>query len=620
MFASPFTGKARVALLLVACSVVVWPVLWHVMEPLPQAEAWDDDGWSETVLLSAKSNAQFPGRSQVQAVRRVNMPYFDGEVKRWRTAIFWFGRVASTENSVDVRVGYNDEELWMHIAVFDKRVWYDTTPSPQEVAEWDAVEVYLHLDGNVGSAPDGNAYRFISQLNSAEPGEAYQVAYRGNGATWALADISFANTAFYRGDSPNNDVDDRGWATTIHIPFASLGLSGPPLQGSVWGLAAIVHDRDDAAGTSIAHEVWPEGADPGRPVAWGQLGFGFPEYDPPLVAPGGTVIIRQGLNGTVVADGAVGGGTTCGDGLDFWTEWGEENYAGRGEFNIQNQVDVADWPCFSKVYLTFPLDVVPAGKVIVSATLTLHEFGNAGNPGEDIAPSWVQVLTIADDWDEDTLAWNNAPLAVENVAMSKVYPVAPVELPGVPFDWDVSLAVAETYAKGGPLRIAMYSADTSYSTGKYFVSSDSTLADGHPELTVVWGEPVATVRKAVCPVNPSHGQQVTYTLHLLGSGQALTLTDDLPAQVGPPASIQLEGGGNAVYDPVDHRIGWTGNLAVGQPVTLTFPVTVLVRGPLAVYNTVVLADGGGNISSDTAFFVIDALSMYVPVILRGSPA
>lgn len=611
----PSAKKICITILLVA----IPNILWHANLVAP-SEAMFPVSREQSAPLSSQATEgvlESAIRAQASPVRRVNATHFDGEpLERARTAIFWFGRVTPEENSVDVRVGYTNDELWLHVAVFDKRVWYDTTPSPQEITEWDAAEVYLRLSGNEGNAPTADSYRFISQLDLSEPSDAYQAVYRGNGTTWEEASVSFTNRAFYRGDVPNNDVDDRGWGTTIEIPFASLGLSGPPSHGSTWGLAVIVHDRDNASGAPpIAYKAWPESVDPDRPGTWGQLGFGFPEYDPPLSAPGGTVTIRRDQNGPIT-DGAVGGGTNCGDGLSFWSEWGEENYAGRGEFNVQNQIDVADWPCFSKVYLTFPLGAIPSGKVIISATLVLHEFGNAGNPGEEIVPSWIQVLTIADSWDEGTLTWNNAPLAVENIAMSKVHPVAPVEMPGVPFDWDVSLAVAEAYETGEPLRIAMYSADTAYSTGKYFVSSDTQLAEGHPELTVTWGESMGSIHKMVWPTSLSAGQQVTYTISVIGSGHALTLTDDLPAQVGWVGPIQLEGVGNATYDPLYHRVSWTGTPTVNQFVKLAFPVSVSVSGPLAVYNTAVLTDALSSISSNTTLFIVDAFSVYLPAVLR----
>jgi hypothetical protein len=51
--------------------------------------------------------------------------------------------------------------------------------------------------------------------------------------------------------------------------------------------------------------------------------------------------------------------------------------------------------------------------------------------------------------------------------------------------------VAQAYGKGQPLRLAMYSADSDYHSGKYFTSSETGdwNAEGRPLLTVVWGSP-----------------------------------------------------------------------------------------------------------------------------------
>jgi hypothetical protein len=85
------------------------------------------------------------------------------------------------------------------------------------------------------------------------------------------------------------------------------------------------------------------------------------------------------------------------------------NFTGAPDFNIQNQIDVADWPCFSKYYIIFPLDNIPAGKAIISAKLTLYQFGNAGDlndpdPRNRPHASLIQVLNVAEEWDEMTIS------------------------------------------------------------------------------------------------------------------------------------------------------------------------------------------------------------------------
>jgi len=59
-------------------------------------------------------------------------------------------------------------------------------------------------------------------------------------------------------------------------------------------------------------------------------------------------------------------------------------------------------------------------------------------------------------------------------------------------------------------------------------------------LTIIWGNPSATLHSTVSPRVASNGEPVTYTLGVLGSGQAMTLTDDLPAHhIYRPATIDV---------------------------------------------------------------------------------
>ncbi|HLF27886.1 MAG TPA: DNRLRE domain-containing protein [Anaerolineae bacterium] len=431
--------------------------------------------------------------------RRVNVPYFDvaniGQSKFSETAIFWFGRIGASDNYADVRLGYNNAELYVYVAAFDRRLWYDTSPAPGDLTNWDAVTLYLDRDGNVGGAPDTDAYRFDAQFNWWEARTNYQAAYKGNGSAWATANLPLTTGAGWKGDAPNNNTDDRGWAMTFRVPFTSLGLSGPPAQGTLWGLALALHDRDDSGGAPISDKTWPESLDANRQSTWGQLRFGLPTYTPPSAASTQVTTIRHKLDGAVVTDAAVGGYSVCGNGLDYWTEWGNANYGGDTDFNIQNQSDISDWPCFSKYYVTFPLSAIPSGKAIVSATLTLHHSGNAGNAGQ-AQPSLIQVLSVGASWNEATLTWNTAPLATENVGRGWVDPVPPGCGSSVPWPcfartFDVSYAVAQAYAAQQPLRLALYSADSDYHSGKYFTSSDTGdwNAAGRPTLQVRWGNP-----------------------------------------------------------------------------------------------------------------------------------
>lgn len=429
-------------------------------------------------------------------MHRINAPLLSG-IAMPEAAIAWFGKVTPTENYADIRVAYSQEELWVHLEIFDQFLWYDASPSPAEMSDWDAVSLFVDISGNSAGAPDETAYRFDGMLNWWEPREAFTAAYQGNDSSWNLISVPFTTVSGWRGNAPNDALSDHGWVIEFFVPFSSLGLSGPPNQGENWGLGLELHDRDDASGsTPIPIQAWPPGLDSTQPDTWGQVRFGLPVYSPPTgLIPTETIVIRHNLNDAIVKDGMAGGSSTCADfmGDNRWTDWGELNYAGSEFLVVQNEADVSDWICFSKLYITFPLDSLPAGMEIISATLTLHLMGNAGE-GElgQAADSLIQALTVSQEWDETTLTWNNAPLAIENVSRSWVEPIS--EWPGWPgpaWEWDLGYAADQAYRSGQPLRLVLYSADGDYQTGKYFSSSDAGDWDevGRPTLTVVLGEP-----------------------------------------------------------------------------------------------------------------------------------
>ena len=453
------------------------------------------------LLIIVQMPQQQPANAWLpQTTRRVNAPY---NVELVEHAIFWFGQVDAASNYANVRIGYDDDELIVHLHIFDRRLWYDTSPSVDMLTAWDATSLFLSLDGPTGDIPDNHDYRFVAQFAPDwQTRSAYQAAYQGNGADWSVVPASFVTAAGWRGQGLNDTVDDRGWWVRYNIPFTTVGLTSKPEAGTYWGIGLQLHDRDDAAGASLPDHVWPETFVKQSPATWGELHFGLPGYVHPPAGPGTSVVIRQGSNGVTVMDAHVGGHSTCGEGLDFWHEWGETNYAGSTQINVQNQWDVADWPCYSRYYVTFPLDSIPAGdKVIRQAKLTLFQFGNAGqgwNPGP--IPSLIQVLSVADEWDEADINWNNAPLAVENFSATWVDPIDHnPPWPGIPIEWDVSQAVGIAYNAGEPLKLALYSADSAYHSGRYFYSSDAGEA-GRPMLEVEWADPLEVTTRLYLPL------------------------------------------------------------------------------------------------------------------------
>lgn len=450
-------------------------------------------GYPSTTIENANGRSYLPlvMVSCAAPLPRINAPGFSGAIAFEQTAIAWFGQISPSQNYTDIRVGYNAAELYVYLAIFDRRLWYDENPTPQALTQWDAVTLLLDTSGGTSLSPA--SWRFVAQLYG-EPSSLRRAAYRGGAGGWQLTDIPFQAVPGWRGNALNNDNEnDRGWAMGFHIPFSSLGLSAAPPQGASWRMAVIVHDRDSYAGPPLNDQSWPTQVLSNAPSCWGFLTFGLPTCHVTATPTGSLAIRRPTQNSAIVPDADVGGAISnqCpGDEQHIWNEWANRNYGRSPDFNIQNQSDVADWPCFAKYYIIFPLDGIPSGKVIVSATLTLHQFGNAGEAGQ-AQPSWIQVLVASGEWSETAITWNNAPLARENIGGNWVGAISTWPgWPGLARSWDVAYAVASAYARGEPLRLILYEADSAYHSGKYFVSSDTGdwNLEGRPRLDVQWGE------------------------------------------------------------------------------------------------------------------------------------
>lgn len=426
------------------------------------------------------------------AVARVNIPYFNNPIDSQREigsmAIFWFGKVDMDTNYTDVRIGYSDTELTVMFNIFDRQLWYNEIETGNSLEDWDAVTLAIDLNGiNAAQWPGPQTYRFVAQLRHWQDGDSYQAAYRGNNSGWSQQAIAFSVDASPVAlPVPNDGIDDRGWTATFHIPFTSLGLSHPPEENTLWRIALVAHDRDSLQSPPFPQVIWPDQAEILSPDTWGEIHFGLPAFTPPVISNPSISTIRQGLNGALVPDAMVGGGTTCGEGLNYWTQWGAKNYAEITDNNVQNQINLGDWPCFTKYYISFPLGSIPGNQSIRSARLILNHFG--GSRPEEANTSNIQVLVVASEWDENTLTWNNAPAFVENVSRALV-PVIPSGGPPANREWDVSRAVSQAYADHKDLHIALYSADASMHSGKYFRSSEFRDSINRPTLIIEWGSP-----------------------------------------------------------------------------------------------------------------------------------
>jgi hypothetical protein len=574
-----------------------------------------------------------PSHAQSPAVpRRVNVPYFSSVVDntQWsQSAIFWFGKNeqgVSSKNYADVRMAYSATALHVRVTVVDYYLWYkENATVADDLTQYDAVAIYLDVAHDRGATPQTDDYFFLDGArhwpNDSAP--QYHRQGRGTGSGWNTAwSGSWTDTESMQwncnpGPNDNTCGIDYGWTAIYTIPWATFGLSGPPPEGTLWGLGVLLYDRDASPPAGyVAPEYWPEAFAANSPTTWGELHFGRASYHPTPAASQGTTTIRAASpTDNTVEDAWIGGGGTCGGGHEGGSEI---NHGDDGELFVGTETAPTHFPCFNKSYLRFSLDAIPPGKTIVSATLTLHHWGNSGASGQ-AQPSWVNLFTISDPWQEMSIHWNNAPLAQENVAASWMYPLTSFPgWPGNPYHWDATQAVAEAYAAGRPVSLAIYGSDTEQHSTKYLTSSETGdwNAVGRPTLTVAWGQAVAALDKRAWPVSVDNGDVVTYTLSWLGTGQALTMTDTLPDGLGVPASLSASAG-SVSYSSGARQVTWTGAPAAGQAVTVTFHTPVQIDGPSALRNTAVLTAGGGAASSDTATVLVGAHRVYLPSLTTG---
>jgi hypothetical protein len=428
----------------------------------------------------------------------INVPYISGETDNngnythiKEMGVFWFGQITRDDNYADVRIGYFSDRLTVRFNISDRMLFYKEQPSGNPLTQSDAVSLYVMPAG-------GAALRFDAQLGQCYGDLApYKKVFVQSGGSWQQSSsVPFTMSCYWRSDNgPNDQMDDEGWWVQFDIPFTSLGRYSPPPKSETWRIAAQMYDLDRLDGNIQAATFWPDGATGDSSVNWNTLSFGLPTYTAPGLTNLRTVSIRQGVNGAAVPDAPVGGSFKCGEGFSKWTDWGfltDRDYGRDGtQANVQNQIDISDRPCFSRYYINFPLNAVPAGEVIQSATLRLYHFGNS-DPVNAVW-SYLQILRVDAGWNENSINCNNAPHVKENYAGSPVEPFRDDNPSGVPrvVSFDVTQAVVDALnAGGGVLPLAVYSADRGMHSGKYFYTSNHSEVTYRPLLEITWGDPV----------------------------------------------------------------------------------------------------------------------------------
>jgi uncharacterized repeat protein (TIGR01451 family) len=126
------------------------------------------------------------------------------------------------------------------------------------------------------------------------------------------------------------------------------------------------------------------------------------------------------------------------------------------------------------------------------------------------------------------------------------------------------------------------------------------------------GQPMAhTVSSPIA----DHGDTLTYTVSLVGTGATASIADTIPAGTAyVPNSVRVQ---PQLGTPTasSSLIRWTGVLTENVPLELTFAVTVIVAEPFTIVNTAVVNNGQES-RELTATTIANGLGFYLPVILR----
>lgn len=233
--------------------------------------------------------------SQYSALRTVNIPYFaspgnpDNTITdaQWtQSAIFWFGRYQLTlpgTNYADVHIAYSSFGLHVRVIMIDYYIWFKDNPpaSPTtDLTQYDPIAFYVDTNFDRAAAPQADDYFFLISGNpweSLDNPNYYNYRRQGRGSgtswtTWTMNWQSFMGGEWSQdpGFNDNSGSLDYGTGAIFTIPWATLGRSGPPAQGTVWGLGMIMYDRDTADSSGVTTpQVWPETFTTTDPSTWG---------------------------------------------------------------------------------------------------------------------------------------------------------------------------------------------------------------------------------------------------------------------------------------------------------------------------------------------------------------
>jgi hypothetical protein len=123
--------------------------------------------------------------------------------------------------------------------------------------------------------------------------------------------------------------------------------------------------------------------------------------------------------------------------------------------------------------------------------------------------------------------------------------------------------------------------------------------------------------KEVQPSYGSQGDSVTYTLQFAGTGNSMTMTDELPTGVSAPTDFEIEGADTMpVYDAGQHAITWADTPAEFQEVTINYEVTISTDETLLLENLATWLDSEGREDQATAVLITNPRQLFLSIVFR----
>ena len=376
--------------------------------------------------------------------------------------------------------------------------------------------------------------------------------------------------------------DCRGWTAETMIPWANLG--GRPAPGQQVPFAA------EYAGAALAGNLH-----------WGEA-LAAPSSEPAT----GVVVVP------LLEDTVVGGDSVCGD-PDWPTyhpTWGSTpRWGSSPHVLVENQWDVADWPCYNKLLLRADLSAIPYGARVVSATVEIARFGQMGYAcGYCVDPATgsnngtmdtvVQIYDYPATWSESTATWDTTRYPGPPLHRILTVPLPDDGQEGrsyasnpLPEFWDVTGPVQAALARGdSTASILAATAAGQYHSGKYYYSTEGAVP---PKVRIAYvvsseppappTEPSATATAVQFP--PTATATPTPTSMATATATPQPSATATPTRQPTPTPLPPVGAGKTYYMAPGGNDGAAGSLAA--------PWATFERAwrSLAAGDTLVLLDG-----------------------------